>query len=221
MVMPFEDMLQKIQPRQHCAWFKALLNLLQCCSPTHTRDADALEYLTLPIPQAPRSLRHNMSTSTSTSALTSTDGKRERGEKQEKQEGKGKDKHNKSSASQHDFTKYQYVLWIDADAAVINPQQSLQSFIQQAPPCCDLLISEDMGGEEGGSTCSPVNTGESEELFFGTVAALIAVSLPVLYLSCTCPVPVLYLHRCSLSSCVPCSALLSENYIPLTVMHDV
>jgi hypothetical protein len=58
------------------------------------------------------------------------------------------------------FSKYQYILWIDADAVIIDHDKTVQSFLQQAVSDeCDILISEDMGGKEGGSTCCPINTG--------------------------------------------------------------
>lgn len=120
-------MMAKIQPRQHCAWFKALLilNLLQSCSSSYERDPLAHEFLPLPRPSCSREAKHA-----------------------------------ESPSVDNMFCKYKYLLWIDADAAVINQELSLQSFLQRAHQDCDLLISEDMGGQEGGSSCCPLNTGE-------------------------------------------------------------
>jgi hypothetical protein len=132
--MPYEDMIAKIQPRQHCAWFKALLilNILQRCS--HTHDDTSSQSLVLPTPLAPGDI--------ASASAYHTSGERDK----PFNDGDG-------------YSKYQYLLWIDADAAVIDPKQSMQSFLQLANPECDLLISEDMGGVKGGSSCCPVNTG--------------------------------------------------------------
>jgi hypothetical protein len=152
MVMPYEAMMETIYPRQHCAWFKALLvlNLLQrCFSPgvaAHSFcDSTAQEYLSLPAPQAPRGSVSHTPSSPSSSA---------QGEAEESSPTDGGDGDDNAM-----FAKYKYLLWIDADAAVIGQEQPLQSFLQQAHAQCDLLISEDMGGEEGGSSCCPINTG--------------------------------------------------------------
>lgn len=179
-VLPYEAMLQKIQPRQHCAWFKALLilNLLQECFSSFTRDTSAPEYLPLSRPQTPVSSTHTPASSTTTSssgilhskddhrkshvtegitytAATTTGNIRDEGEKI------GTESVSAVDNSKSRFSNYKYLLWIDADAAVINPKKSVQTFLQQAQmmPACDLWISEDMGGDEGGSMCCPVNTG--------------------------------------------------------------
>lgn len=173
-VMPYEAMLQKIQPRQHCAWFKALLilNLLKCCSPSpsHYRDIGTQEYLSLPSPQTPQTPRSgsgsrsgngiNHPSSTSSSTFTWEQEEQKQGDEDKEEKQKEKQEEMMPAHDDQMFYKYQYLLWIDADAVVIDPQQSLQSFLRHAPSFCDLLISEDMGGEEGGSSCCPVNTGE-------------------------------------------------------------
>lgn len=140
-VMRFEDMMTKIQPRQHCAWFKALLilNILQRCH--GNSDSSAPEHLP------------NLTPHSSRTGDNSTDKTMPPMDDDDKEK-------NKRRSDNELFSKYQYILWIDADAVIIDHDKTVQSFLQQAVSDeCDILISEDMGGKEGGSTCCPINTG--------------------------------------------------------------
>lgn len=56
------------------------------------------------------------------------------------------------------FEQYQYIMWIDADAVVLNPSITLQSYLERG--VFDLWIGEDLGANSNGSSsCCPINSG--------------------------------------------------------------